>query len=271
MHLRIEDKVRQEIFVAIFQILKHWSSHISMQFDKDKLYIQTMDKSHVCLTAITIKSRWFNYYECSEKQCVCVDSGHFSILMGYALKHNILELKFGVEEDPDKLYIHFLNKKGESEEKESKKKSNLFEYFFELNLIDMDDSEMVIPAVDYDVEFNIESKKWVDVLNELNTIGEELNIVCKEDLMELNVSGDVSKLKINIPVEELNEYAIAEDSTVNVSYSLGHLSKMCCSSKLSLNVDILLSDNYPMMLKYDLGEESAAIFYIAPKISDNSS
>ncbi len=250
MHLRLEDKINQEIFVAIFQLLKQWSSHISMQFDKDKLYIQSMDKSHVCLTTITIKSKWFNYYECNDATNICVDSKHFSTLMSYALKHSILELKFDAEEEPDKLYINFLNeekkKVGDAEEeggKKPKKNDVSFDHFFELNLMDIDDIEMNIPVVDYEVEFNIEAKKWVEVLNELNTIGEDLNIVCNDKLIELNVSGDAAKLKVNIPVEELNEYAIAEDSTLEVSYSLSHLSKMCCSTKLSLNVEISLSDD----------------------------
>jgi proliferating cell nuclear antigen PCNA len=269
MLLRIEDKNNLEIFVAICQLLKQWSSHISMQFNKDKLYVQSMDKSHVCLTTITLKSKWFQYYECNEATNVCVDSSHFAVLMTYALKHSILELKFVAEEEPDKLYISFLNKKEEGEQgvdKKTKKKEASFEHFFELNLMDVDDIEMNIPAVDYEVDFNIETKKWVDVLNELNTIGQDLVIVCKEDLIELNVSGDAAKLKVHIPVGELNEYAIAEDSTLEVSYSLSHLSKMCCSTKLSLNVEVSLSNDYPMMLKYDLGQESSALFYIAPKI-----
>lgn len=272
MHLRLEDKLNQETFVAIFQLLKQWASHISMRFDKDKLYIQSMDKSHVCLTTITIKSKWFNYYECNDVTNICVDSSHFSTLIGYALKHSVLELKFSAEEEPDKLYINFLNgekKDGDGEKGDKKKiKDVSFDHFYELSLIDMDEVEMNIPAVDYDVELNIESKKWVEVLNELNTIGQDLIIVSKENLVELNVSGDVAKLKVNIPVEELNEYAIAEDSTLEVSYSLSHLSKMCCSTKLSLNVEISLSNDYPMMLKYDLGQESSALFYIAPKIHD---
>ena len=66
MRLIIDNKSKQEIFVAIFQILKQWSSHINMHFEKDKLYIQAMDKSHVCLADINIKSAWFSNYDCSQ-------------------------------------------------------------------------------------------------------------------------------------------------------------------------------------------------------------
>ena len=46
MRLIIENKSKLETFVGIFQLLKNWSSHINMQFEKDKLYIQSIDKSH---------------------------------------------------------------------------------------------------------------------------------------------------------------------------------------------------------------------------------
>ena len=39
MRLTIENKSKLEIFVSIFQLLKNWSSHINMNFEKDRLYI----------------------------------------------------------------------------------------------------------------------------------------------------------------------------------------------------------------------------------------
>jgi len=265
MRFTIENKSKQEVFVAIFQLLKNWSSHINMHFEKDRLYIQSMDKSHVCLADIEIKCQWFANYDCSTNNKVSVDSNHFAILMNYALKHDILELKFEDESEPDKLYINFLNNK---EIDKNKEKKGSFEHFFELNLIEVEEDSLGIPAVDYEVDFTIETKKLVEVLSELNTFGQDLNIKCNEDVIELNASGESAKLKVNIPIEELNEYAIAEGDELNISFSLTHLCKMCCSIKLGLTVDVSLSSEYPMSLKYNLGDESMVSFYVAPKVSE---
>ena len=43
MRLTIDNKSKQEVFVAIFQLLKNWSSYINMHFETDRLYIQSMD------------------------------------------------------------------------------------------------------------------------------------------------------------------------------------------------------------------------------------
>lgn len=264
MRLTIENKSKLEIFVAIFQLLKNWSSHINMHFESDKLYIQSMDKSHICLANIEIKDKWFSEYQCPNTNKISVDSTHFAILMNYVLKHDKLELKFDDAEEPDKLFINFLNG---SDSDKGKKGS--FDHFFELNLIDVDEDNLGIPNVEYDIEFTIETKKFVELLSELNTFGTDLNIICNEELVELNANGENTKLKVNIPINDLDEYAISEGETLNISFSLTHLCKMCTSIKMSSTVNVCLSSEYPMYLNYNLGDDSKVSFYIAPKVKDN--
>jgi proliferating cell nuclear antigen len=259
MRLTIDNKPKQEIFLAIFQLLKNWTSHINMHFEKDRLYIQSMDKSHICLANIEIKSKWFSEYDCTDNIKLSFDSTHFAILMNYSLKHNTIELKFENEVNPDKLYVNLLNGK---ENKDS------FDHFFELNLIEVEEDSLGIPDVEYDVDFTIESKKLTELLSELNTIGQDLNIICNQEKLELNASGDSSKLKVNIPIDDLNEFSITEGEELNLSFSLNHLSKMCCSNKLGTTVELSLRDSYPMSLKYNLGDDSKVVFFIAPKIQD---
>lgn len=259
MRLTIENKSKIEVFIALFQILKNWSSHINMHFEKDRLYIQSMDKSHICLADIEIKDKWFSNFECSSNNQISIDSTHFAILLNYGVKHDKIELKYEDENSVDKLFVNFLN------EKEKEKKGS-FDHFFELNLIDVDEENLGIPDVEYDVDFTMCSKKIVEVFTELNTFGENLNIKCSESVFELNSHGDTTKLKVNIPVDDLDEYAIAEDDEINISFSLSHLCKMCLSMKLCSSINISISKEYPMLLKYDLGDDSKVSFYIAPKV-----
>lgn len=261
MRLTIDNKSKQEIFVSIFQLLKNWSSHINMNFEKDRLYIQSMDKSHICLADIELKDTWFTSYECIDNNRISVDSTQFAIVINYALKHDVLELKFEDESSPDKLFINFLNNN-------IKDKKGAFDHFFELNLIDVEEDGLEIPEVDYDVDFIIESKKLVELLSELNTFGQDLNIICTEEIIELNAYGESAKLKVNIEINDLNEYGITEGGKLNVSFSLNHLCKMCCSTKLGATINVLLSSEYPMSLKYNLGDNSRVAFYIAPKVMD---
>jgi len=261
MRLTIENKSKQEIFVALIQLLKNWSSHIIIHFNSETIYIQSMDKSHICLADVCFNKNWFNNYECLKDTKLAVDSSQFSILMNFSLKHDITEISFDESgtTDIDKLYINFLN---------NKEKKSSFNHYFELQLIDVEEDSLEIPKVDYDVEFTIEAKKFVEVISELNTFGSNLNINCNENVVELNASGETTKLKVNIPIEDLDEYSINEGEELDISFSLNHISKMCSSIKLSPIINVSISAEFPMVIQYDLGNDSQISFYVAPKIID---
>jgi proliferating cell nuclear antigen len=274
-----------EMFVALFQLLKNWGSCLNLHFEKTCLYIQSMDKSHICLSSIHISSNWFSHYEIDNPSNISLDSTNFAIMMNYALKHNKMEIKFEDESDPDTIFINLSsatssicsNNNNNADLVEPKKKGkaikvkddhNKFDHFFELGLIEVEQDTLNIPEVDYDVDFTMKSDNFSELISELMVFGSNLNITCNEKVLEFNASGDAGKLKVNIPIDDLNEYAIAEGDSLDISYSLTHLGKMCLSTKLGQYVSLSISTEYPMAIKYDLGDNSSVAFYIAPKISD---
>ena len=272
MKLSIENKSKLEMFVALFQLLKNWSSQLNLQFEPDQLYIQTMDKSHICLSNIVIKASWFNEYFVEEATNISLDTGSFATMMNYAVKHNKVDIIFN---DADKLFINLLNTATSAASatasgttSSAANTTGNFDHFFELPLMDVEQENLSIPSVDYDVEFSMDSKKFSDLISELMVFGQNLNIICTEDLLEFNSSGDTGKLKVNIPIDSLNEFAISEGEQLDISYSLAHIGKMCLSTKLGGEIGVGISAEYPMSLKYSLGDESTVAFFIAPKIAD---
>lgn len=261
MFLIINDKNKIDIFSSIFQILKTWSQTINMTFNKSGMHIQIMDQSHICLANVELSCDWFSSYECITDMNISVNLVDFSSLMKYALKHNKLEIKCD-EDDLDKLYVNFLI---DTDTDKSKLKGN-FNHFFELVLLDVDSVNLNIPKVDYDAEFIIETKVFISLLTELNTFCEELMICCNEEKIELNANGDNTKLKIDIPISDLEEYSINEGESLELLYSLKHLYTKCVSTELNKNMKIGLNNEMPMSILYDLGDKSNINFYISPKM-----
>jgi len=257
MILTIEDKSKLEIFVALFQLLKNWSSHIKLQFNNEQMYIQGMDSSHICLSQIIINSKWFTTYSINneDNNSAAIDSNHFAIVLNYALKHNKMEIVLLNNED--NMNINFVDAN-----------TNKFDHFFEIPLMDIDEDVLDIPDIEYDVDFTIDSKKLYDLIAELSVFGTELHVKCNEKILEFNSNGDYGKLKVNIPIDELNEFSILEGEHIESYYSLNNIGKKCLSNKLGQEVVVSISHNYPMNIKYDLGDDSSASFYIAPKNHD---
>lgn len=255
MKLTISDKAKKDNFVSIFGLLKTCSSTVTMIYKKDELYIQGMDKSHVCLFEIKLESSWFNEYESKDDdEFVTVDSHIFFNILSIIEEKQTLCLW---SDSGDQLNI---------ECKSSSDSKGEYNKFFNIPLVDIDSNLLEIPEVEYDVDFSIKAKKMCDITSQLLIFGDIMNIKCNEDEIFIGCKGVNGEMSVNIPIDDLTEYSIAEGETMNVSYSLTYLSKMCMTTKLSSEIEFGVSTEYPMRIKYSLGEGSKFLFFIAPKI-----
>lgn len=260
IEFKITDKKKKELFISVFQLLKNTSSTINLVLDKDMFHIQGMDKSHICLFDLKLYSQWFNYYEVNKKHELCFDSNIF---------HSIISTKgddqclvcYLENNDPDVLNIEL-----KTIENVSQKKSD-YDKYFKLSLIDYDYEQMNIQSTDYDADFSIPSKKISDMLSQLSNFGDNLNIHCSQDCIDFKTNGDSGEMRVNIPIDDLSSYSIIEDEEINLTYSLIYINKMCITNKLSTDIDFNLSNEFPMKISYNLGDNSILMFYIAPKMN----
>jgi len=256
MKVTITDRHKKDIFVALFQTLKNCSALLSVNFEVNKLHIQGLDKSHVCLFDVSIQKNWFCHYEVSGETQVCFDSSIFhSVISTKQESHDIIIHSDG----EDSLSISLVAKehlKGE------------FDKYFKIPLAEYDYQEMNIPVVDYDAEFSISSKKICEIVSQMMTFGNDVNVKCSEDKIDLITNGVTGEMLVNIPIEDLTEYSIVEGEQIDITYSLSYINKMCLTNKISNEVKISIVSELPMKISYDLGDDSNLTFYIAPKITD---
>uniref|UniRef100_A0A6C0IDZ1 Proliferating cell nuclear antigen PCNA N-terminal domain-containing protein n=1 Tax=viral metagenome TaxID=1070528 RepID=A0A6C0IDZ1_9ZZZZ len=256
MKVVITDKHKKDLFVALFQTLKNCSTLVRVNFLIDKLYIQGMDKSHICLFDVSILKKWFDEYSVDEVNSVCFDTNIFHLII--STKSEGLDIIIHSETD-DSLNVNLVSlehSKGD------------FNKYFKIPLADYEQEEMVIPTVDYDAEFSISAKKICEIVSQMMTFGTDINVKCSEEKIDLITNGIAGEMIVNIPIEDLTEYSIIEGEEVNLSYSLNYINKMCLTNKLSNEIQFFISQQYPMKITYDLGDDSFIVFYIAPKIVD---
>jgi proliferating cell nuclear antigen len=259
MKLTLAVKNKIDILVAIFQLLKNCSSVVRLEFLSDTFFIQGMDKSHVCLFNICIKKDWFCTYETNEPINVIIDSNSLHTILSRAQENNTLVLM--TEENAlECLHIELLA----NNEKNTVTKND-FNRYFQLPVLDLDQDTLTIPEIDYDAEFSLKAKQLYELTSQLILFGEILEISCSENGIHLYTSGEHGKMKVDIPIDDLSEFTISEGEELQLSYSLNYIHKMCLTTKLSKDIDISISSDYPIRLKYDLGDESYVVFFVAPK------
>lgn len=266
MKIVISDKVKKDLFVALFQTLKNCTNIISINFEVGRMYIQGMDKSHVCLFDVVLVSDWFQEYDVEKAFVISFDSNIFFTIINSKQESNHIIIKHnkggpgdGDETDEDNMFVELISQEHSKGE---------FNKYFKIPLVDYDYELMGIPTVDYDAEFSIHSKKICEIVSQMMVFGADIQINCSEEKIDLVTNGVTGEMRVNIPIEDLTQYSIVEGEEIQLSYSLSYIHKMCLTNKLSSEIDFFISAESPMKLKYDLGNNSSMEFYIAPKVTD---
>ena len=256
MKITISDKGKKDLFVALFQTLKNCSTLINMNFLKDKLHIQGMDKSHICLFDINITKEWFDNYELDNETYMCFDTNTFHLIISTKSEGLSIIIHSTIDDHLNIDLVSAENLKGE------------FNKYFKIPLAEYDYEQLSIPEADYDAEFAISSKKICEIVSQMVTFGTDINIICKEDQINLVTNGTTGEMLVKIPIDDLTEYSIVDGEQINLTYSLHYINKMCLTNKLSGEIMFCISNNFPMKINYDLGNNSSVVFFIAPKIAD---
>ena len=260
MKIQMNDKKKKEIFVSLFQILKNCSSIINIKLENELFHIQGMDKSHICLFDAKINACWFFKYEVKDTIHLSFDSNVFYSIISTKSESQDVIIKMEDDND-DLLHIHFV-----PQEKDCKKGD--FKKFFKMPLTEYEYQEMAIPVVEYDAEFSLSSKQISDMFTQLNNFGNDIIITCSEEDICLITNCITGEMMVDLPIDDLTSYSIIEGEKITLTYSLSYINKMCITNKLANDIDFSLSNNCPMKISYDLGENSLLQFYIAPKIND---
>ena len=259
MKIVIDNKSKIEMFTTVFQLLKNCSSLVKIDFSSDRIYVQGMDKSHVCLFQLDIKSPWFSSYEYIDGQdakYLVLDSNSFCMILSSTNANNILLIET-LGDDPDSIHIEMTYKEQEKGQ---------YYRSFHLPLIELDQDYLDIPDIDYDVDIIFKTKQLHELTSQLMSFGDILEIKCNEQGIDLKTGGDSGSMKATIPVDDLTEFSIAEGKEIELTYSLIYIHKMCLTTKLSKEVDIRISENYPIRIRYELEQDSSLMFFVAPKI-----
>lgn len=259
MKLSINITAKKVMFVALFHTLKNCSNIVSIIFKDDHIYIQGMDKSHVCLYEVKLFKQWFHIYEYKEEDIntICFDAQTFYTIISRSHDSQNIEIYFSGNSD-------ILNIDLVCEYTEISK--GVYNKFFKIPLVDFDNIVMEIPEnADYDAEFSIISKKICEIASQMLLFGNDINLKCFQDQIHLITNGTNGEMLVKVPIDDLNEYSIIEDEIIDIRYSLTYIDKMCLSNKLSDEVQFSLSKEFPMKIKYDLGDDSSIVFYIASK------
>jgi len=293
MNIIIKNPIKADIFVSIFQYISKFTENMNLMFQKDKLYMQSINTSHVVILEMCLPKEWFDMYELPENSIIIgVNTTLFYKVLKKREKNQQIKMCYNNSVDnntSDRLQFYFSMDKDKdivdtkSEDKKTKKEDELiFDKDFEIPLIDIDEELLSIPDIDYQAELSLSTDKFANLISQLKDFGETLEIECSEDKIILSAhSSENGKMITRILIEDLTEFSIEENEIIQMEFALKYLYDICLYQKISKFVELKISKDFPMRIMFPLGNanddttnantnsnNATFLFYLAPKMSD---
>jgi proliferating cell nuclear antigen PCNA len=251
---------KTDIFTSIFQHIRAFTEHISLICSPTGIYFQTMDAARVSIVELTLPHTWFDSYTFTYTGDVVIgiNTNILFKILNAREKQQKIQLTY---KNDDSFEIHFT-----SEDK------SVFDKHFCCPLIDLESEIMKIPdTIEYAAEFTLPSSNFATIIYQLKTFGDTLDIECTEEHIQLVAkSTESGTMSVEVPIDELNSFAINEGEELRMGFSLACLHNICLFNKTAKEMMIRLVADYPLSVIFPITEEDAYLkVYLAPKIVDS--
>ena len=249
-------------FCALFKGLRAFSDSLVWNLSAGGIDMQCLDAGCCCLFAARLERTWFDEYEFAETD---------SHVLGFHTKtlHKVLGTKedgqsIEIKSDPDSDVVSF-----DFKPVDATAVTTTYSKFFTVPLVDIDAEQLVPDQTESDADLTLPTRRFVELVTQLALFDSTVEANFTDGGIEFAADGADGEMRVELSLDDVEEYAIGEGERVSESYSLSYLQAVGNFARLGSEVNISVSSDRPLEAKYVLGPEgSHAVFYIAPRIKE---
>ncbi len=270
VRLVITDKEKTNKLLTILKNLKSICVDANFQFTEEGLYSQGMDSSHASLYELKITKEWFSSYEVEHDEMIGLNTEMLFKAMNCVDDGQTVEL---TTDKGDKFKLSLVDGK--------------YNKNFEIPIMNIDEEQLMIPDAEWEVDIKMNSKDFGEMIKQLSTWGEDLNVKCSEETngLKFQSSGDSGKMKVDVKDEDINLMEMVEECKLDLNYCLKFMEMFSLFTKLNPEINVHFGEDKPMKVEFDLSDwkdklsvdeeapgegdfENSIKFFAAPKVED---
>jgi proliferating cell nuclear antigen len=255
--------LKSVILKSVFEIIKPYIKETNILINKDGLKISTLDTSKVSLTYVKLDAKKFEAYICEKPMIVGVDTTTLFKAIKSANRRETIT--FYMEKgDEDKLGIELADPfMGKIKD-------------YKIPLLALEEKIINISEMSFDYVINMPSVQFQQIIKdiqllegkvvEIKSIGKQLIFSCKDGLAEFKTA--ISEIDDNLNKDQKAllqqngedirtvKFEKTNNKIVQGRFKLSYLMNFIKASHLCENMNILLTNDKPLILEYfvaDLG------------------
>jgi proliferating cell nuclear antigen len=216
---------------------------------KDAVELVAMDPANVAMVIFKLLSSSFTDYEVSEDTELAINLGNLKQILRRAKPDDMLNMELA----ENKLKIQL---KGTSTRT------------FSIPIIELEDKEQKIPDLQFPMAIETSSSILNEAIEDVDIVADSVSFSADPQKFTVQAEGDLSHAKIDIAAGDSTKINAEGSDKVKSKYSIEYLKKMMAGSKLSENVTIRFSKDYPLKIEYKEVDKVMLSFILAPRVEN---
>jgi proliferating cell nuclear antigen len=256
-------------FKGTLEAVKELVQECNIHFDKQGMKIRSVDGTHVALVHVRFDKENFEKYYCERDLSIGVYLPDILKVLKNVSQNDTLQL-FVKKDNYDEAIIRIQNAdKGCVHE-------------FNIRLLDLDDDDIEIPETEFPTTITMPSSDLHSLCKQYKEFATQIDIKSVGNQVIFKFQGEETDIKgtsclqnndSGTTVQKVNddgEDAGDEDvDIVQAKFMLKYLVIFTRAYSLTNTVEILLKNNYPIVLKYDIADLGQIKFCLAPIVEDD--
>lgn len=245
----------------VLDAIKELVEEANLECNESGLSLQAMDSSHCSLVSMNLNSKAFEKFECSENETLGVNLVSIQKILKCGENNDILTLSTNA--DHSQLKFQFENGGRFSE--------------FSLALMDIDTDKLTIPEAEPEAKIKLSSSQFSKICRDLSQCGDTVKITVKPKTIIFSATGQLGNGSVTLntygSTDDENAVEITMDDSVDkleLSFALKHLNIFTKASPLSDTIELDLSNGRPLVVLFNLDDDSGYIkYFLAPKVDED--
>jgi proliferating cell nuclear antigen len=232
----------------------------TITFTKHGMKIINFDKTHTILVKVILHADRFEHYSCEPSQIViCANTLHLSKVISTVSNNDTLTMYIDREDYHDGIVSHLGLQYDNSQIKQS--------FGQKLRLIDPDPEELCVPDVEFSTIINLPTQDFQKIIRHLSAVSDRVEIKSVGSEVIFSCCGSFADSQIIRSESDGNlEFVQKPDATTIIQgeFSLKSLSHFTKCTALCSHLEIYLSNDLPLIVKYDVASLGEIKLCLAP-------
>ena len=221
------------------------------KINQNAIELVAMDPANVAMVIFKLLSSSFTEYDVKKDTEIAINLSNLKQVLRRASPKDMLTLELDAD---NRLKIQL---------------KGITTRTFNLPIIEFEEKEQKVPDLKFPVTIKTTSSILNEAIADVDVVGESVSFIAEPKKFTLQAEGDLNQAKIEIKEDDETKVNLNSNESIKSKYSIEYLKKMINGSKLSDDVIIQFSKDYPLKLDYKTVDKVMLSFILAPRVEND--